>query len=172
MNKKIKVSIVGGSGYTGIELLRLLALHPHVEILYITSRNDAGKFVCDIYSSLRGVLSHKFVDPDKVELGNSDLVFFATPSGIAMNYAKKLLEKGIKIIDLAADFRIKDVKKWEKWYEMTHKCPDIVEKAIYGLPEVNRNLIKDAQIVANPGCYPTAIQLALNPLLKLSLIHI
>ena len=170
MNKKIKVSIVGGSGYTGIELLRLLALHPHVEILYITSRNDAGKFVCDIYSSLRGVLSHKFVDPDKVELGNSDLVFFATPSGIAMNYAKKLLEKGIKIIDLAADFRIKDVKKWEKWYEMTHKCPDIVEKAIYGLPEVNRNLIKDAQIVANPGCYPTAIQLALNPLLKEGLI--
>ena len=170
MNKKIKVSVVGGSGYTGIELLRLLALHPNVEILHITSRNDSGKFVDEIYPSLRGILSNQFVDPDKVELADSNLVFFATPSGIAMNYVEKLLSKEVKVIDLAADFRIKDIKEWEKWYEMPHKCPEVLKKAVYGLPEVNRNLIMNAQIVANPGCYPTAIQLALNPLLNEGLI--
>ena len=170
MDKKIKVSIVGGSGYTGIELLRLLSLHPNVEILHITSRNDTGRFVCDIYPSLRGVLSHKFVNPDDIDLKDSNLVFFDTPNGVAMKYAKNLIDNGIKVIDLAADFRIKNIKEWEKWYEMPHECPDIIEKAIYGLPEVNRNQIKNAQLVANPGCYPTAIQLALVPLLKEGLI--
>ena len=170
MNNKIKVSIVGGSGYTGIELLRLLSLHPNVDILHITSRNDAGRFVCDIYPSLRGVLTHKFVNPDDINLKESNLVFFATPNGVAMKYAKDLIDNGIKVIDLAADFRIKDIKEWEKWYEMPHECPDIVGKSIYGLPEANRDQIKNAQIIANPGCYPTAIQLALIPLLKEGLI--
>ena len=170
MSKKIKVSIVGGSGYTGIELLRILALHPNVDILYITSRDNAGKFVYDVYPSLRGVLSHKFFDPDKIDLADSELVFFATPSGIAMNYVEDLISKKVRIIDLAADFRIKDTNKWEKWYEMPHKCPDILQKAVYGLPEINRDQIKNAQLIANPGCYPTAIQLALIPLLKEGLI--
>lgn len=170
MSKKIKVSVVGGSGYTGIELLRLLALHPNVEIHHITSRNDAGRFVYDVYPSLRGELRQKFEDPEKVNLMESNLVFFATPNGIAMKYAKKLIDSGVKVIDLAADFRIKDVKEWEKWYEMPHECPEIIDKAVYGLPETNREQIKDAQLVANPGCYPTAIQLALTPLLKEGLI--
>ena len=170
MNKKIKVSIVGGSGYTGIELLRLLSLHPNIEINHITSRNDADKFVHDIYPSLRGVLSHKFVSPDDVDLKESNLVFFATPNGIAMKYAKGLMENGVKIIDLAADFRIKDLNEWEKWYEMSHECPEILKKSVYGLPELNRAQIKNAQLIANPGCYPTAIQLALFPLLKEGLI--
>ena len=170
MNKKIKVSIVGGSGYTGIELLRLLSLHPNVEINHITSRNDDGKFVRDIYPSLRGVLGHKFVNPDDVNLKESGLVFFATPNGVAMKYAKDLMENGVMVIDLAADFRIKDVNEWEKWYEMPHECPEILKKSVYGLPELNRGQIKNAQLVANPGCYPTAIQLALIPLLKESLI--
>ena len=170
MDKKIKVSVVGGSGYTGIELLRLLSHHTNVVLQYITSRNDAGRYVHDVYPSLRGVLSHKFVSPDEIDLKESNLVFFATPNGVAMKYAKDLINNGIKVIDLAADFRIKDVKEWEKWYKMVHECPDILEKSVYGLPEVNREKIKKAQLVANPGCYPTAIQLALIPLLKEGLI--
>ena len=170
MDKKIKVSIVGGSGYTGIELLRLLSLHPNVDIHHITSRNDVGRFVYEVYPSLRGVLSHKFVDPEEIHLEESNLVFFATPNGIAMKYAKALIGRGVKVIDLAADFRIKDVKEWERWYGMPHECADVLEKAVYGLPEMNRDQIKNAQLVANPGCYPTAIQLALMPLLKEGLI--
>ena len=170
MNNKIKVSIVGGSGYTGIELLRLLSLHPNVDIHHVTSRNDAGRYVFEVYPSLRGVLRHKFVNPDEINLKESNLVFFATPNGVAMKYARDLINNGIKVIDLAADFRIKDIKEWEQWYEMQHQCPDILEKAVYGLPEINREKIKNAELIANPGCYPTAIQLALIPLLKESLI--
>jgi len=170
MDEKIKVSIVGGSGYTGIELLRILSLHPNVDIHHITSRNDAGRYVYEAYPSLRGVLKHKFISPDEIDLKESNLVFFATPNGVAMEYAEDLINNGIKVIDLAADFRIKNIKEWEKWYEMPHKCPDILAKAVYGLPEVNREKIKNAQLIANPGCYPTAIQLALIPLLKEGLI--
>ena len=170
MDEKIKVSIVGGSGYTGIELLRILLLHPNVDIHHITSRNDAGRHVYAVYPSLRGVLNHRFTSPDEIDLKESNLVFFATPNGVAMEYAKDLIDNGIKVIDLAADFRIKNIKEWEKWYEMPHKCPDILPKAVYGLPEVNREKIKNAQLIANPGCYPTAIQLALIPLLKEGLI--
>jgi N-acetyl-gamma-glutamyl-phosphate reductase len=170
MDEKIKVSIVGGSGYTGIELLRILSLHPNVDIHHITSRNDAGSYVYEVYPSLRGVLNHKFISPDEVDLKESNLVFFATPNGVAMKYAKDLIDNGVKVIDLSADFRIKDVREWEKWYEMPHVCPDTLEKAVYGLPEVNRGQIKNAQLVANPGCYPTAIQLALMPLLIKGLI--
>ena len=170
MDEKIKVSIVGGSGYTGIELLRILSLHPNVDIHHITSRNDAGSYVYEVYPSLRGVLNHKFISPDEIDLKESNLVFFATPNGVAMEYAEDLINNGIKVIDLAADFRIKNIKEWEKWYEMPHKCPDVLAKAVYGLPEVNREKIKNAQLIANPGCYPTAIQLALIPLLKEGLI--
>ncbi|MGE4596371.1 MAG: N-acetyl-gamma-glutamyl-phosphate reductase [Methylophilaceae bacterium] len=170
MSEKIKVSIIGGTGYTGIELLRLLALHPNVSIDQITSRGDAGKKVKEVYPSLRGILEHCFVDSEKADLSASDLVFFATPNGIAMNYAKKLLAEGIKIIDLAADFRIQDLKVWQRWYGMTHSCPDVLKKAVYGLPEFNREKIKQAELVANPGCYSTAVQLGLIPLLKKGLI--
>jgi|TARA_B110000503_G_scaffold80178_1_gene122908 N-acetyl-gamma-glutamyl-phosphate reductase len=171
MNSKIKVSVVGGSGYTGVELLRLLIGHPNVIIHEITSRNDAGKLVSEIYPSLRGCLPHYFVDPDKADLKKADLVFFATPNGIAMNYVTDLLENGVKVIDLAADFRIQDVAIWEKWYEMKHSAVKELKSAVYGLPELNREAIKQAQLVANPGCYPTAIQLALIPLIKSNLIN-
>ena len=171
MNAKIKVSIVGGSGYTGIELLRLLISHPNVIIHQITSRNDAGKLVSDIYPSLRGSLPHTFIDPAQAKLKEAELVFSATPNGIAMNYVKELLESGVKVIDLAADFRIQDVSIWEKWYEMKHNAVEELKKAVYGLPEVNRAAIKNAQLVANPGCYPTAIQLALAPLIRDNLIN-
>jgi len=171
MKSKIKVSIVGGSGYTGIELIRLLIAHPNVVIHQITSRSDAGKLVSDIYPSLRGSLPHTFVDPAQAKLKESELVFFATPSGIAMNYVQELLENGVKVIDLAADFRIKDVSIWEKWYQMKHIAVEELKKAVYGLPEVNRVAIKKAQLVANPGCYATAIQLALAPLIRNNLIN-
>jgi N-acetyl-gamma-glutamyl-phosphate reductase len=162
----IKVGIVGGTGYTGVELLRLLALHPEVEVTAITSRGDAGTAVADMFPSLRGRIALKFVDPQEAALDKCDAVFFATPNGIAMQQARPLLDAGVRVIDLAADFRIKDIAVWEKWYGMTHASPDLVAEAVYGLPEVNRDAIRKARLVANPGCYPTAAQLGLLPLIE------
>ena len=162
----IKVGIVGGTGYTGVELLRLLALHPEVELHAITSRADAGTAVNQMFPSLRGLVDLLFVHPDEAHLGTCDLVFFATPNGIAMQQAKALLDAGVKVIDLAADFRLQDIALWEKWYGMTHACPALVANAVYGLPEINREKIRTAQLVANPGCYPTAVQLGFFPLLE------
>jgi N-acetyl-gamma-glutamyl-phosphate reductase len=162
----IKVGIVGGTGYTGVELLRLLSQHPQVELAAITSRGDAGTAVSDMFPSLRGKVSLKFVDPKGAPLDSCDVVFFATPNGIAMQQAKQLLDAGVRVIDLAADFRIKDIAVWEKWYGMTHATADLVGEAVYGLPEVNRESIKKARLVANPGCYPTAAQLGLLPLIE------
>lgn len=162
----IKVGIVGGTGYTGVELLRLLAQHPNVAVTAITSRGEAGTSVADMFPSLRGRITLKFVDPQEAALDKCDVVFFATPNGIAMQQARPLLDAGVRIIDLAADFRIKDIAVWEKWYGMTHASPDLVAEAVYGLPEVNRETIRKARLVANPGCYPTAAQLGLLPLIE------
>jgi N-acetyl-gamma-glutamyl-phosphate reductase len=162
----IKVGIVGGTGYTGVELLRLLSQHPEVELAAITSRGEAGTPVADMFPSLRGRVSLKFSDPRDAPLDRCGVVFFATPNGIAMQQAKTLLDAGVRVIDLAADFRIKDVSVWEKWYGMTHAAPDLVAEAVYGLPEVNREAIRKARLVANPGCYPTAAQLGLLPLIE------
>lgn len=162
----VKVGIVGGTGYTGVELLRLLARHPEVELAAITSRGDAGTPVADMFPSLRGAVGLAFCDPREAPLESCDLVFFATPNGIAMQQATALVSAGVRVIDLAADFRIKDIPTWEKWYGMTHACPDLVEEAVYGLPEVNRAAIKTARVVANPGCYPTATQLGFLPLVE------
>ncbi|TRZ70361.1 MAG: N-acetyl-gamma-glutamyl-phosphate reductase [Rhodocyclaceae bacterium] len=162
----IKVGIVGGTGYTGVELLRLLAQHPEVELTAITSRAEAGKAVADIYQNLRGRVNCSFTDPGQSPLPACDAVFFATPNGIAMRQAPALLDAGVRVIDLAADFRIRDVALWEKWYGMSHASPDLVGKAVYGLPEVNRDRIRGARLVANPGCYPTAVQLGLLPLVE------
>ena len=167
----IKVGIVGGTGYTGVELLRLLAAHPKVEIQAITSRSEKGLPVADMYPNLRGHLDLAFSEPDMAVLKKCDLVFFATPNGIAMTMAKELIDAGVKVIDLAADFRIKDIDEWSKWYGMEHACPELVEKAVYGLPEVNRTAIKNAQLIANPGCYPTAVPLGLLPLIANDLIE-
>jgi N-acetyl-gamma-glutamyl-phosphate reductase len=162
----IKVGIVGGTGYTGVELLRLLALHPEVDVVAITSRGEAGTAVADMFPSLRGKIPLKFVDPKDAALDRCNVVFFATPNGIAMQQARLLLDAGVRVIDLAADFRIKDIAVWEKWYGMTHAAPDLVAEAVYGLPEVNRDAIRKARLVANPGCYPTAAQLGLLPLIE------
>lgn len=167
---KVKVGIVGGTGYTGVELLRLLALHPNAEIAVITSRGEAGMPVADMFPSLRGFIDLQFSDPAQIDLGVCDVVFFATPNGIAMQQTRELLAKGVRVIDLAADFRIKDVATWEKWYGMTHACPELIAEAVYGLPEVNREQIKTAQLVANPGCYPTAVQLGFLPLLEAGVV--
>lgn len=168
----IKVGIVGGTGYTGVELLRLLARHPEVKLHAITSRKEAGLPVSDLFPNLRGHVDLVFSDPAQAGLENCDLVFFATPNGIAMEQARALVDAGVRIIDLAADFRIKDVATWEHWYHMTHACPELVAEAVYGLPEVNREAIRKARVIANPGCYPTAVQLGFFPLIKAGMVDL
>ena len=162
----IKVGIVGGTGYTGVELLRLLARHPQVELKAITSRKEAGMPVAEMFPNLRGRVKLAFSTPEEAGLEQCDVVFFATPNGVAMQQTRALLDAGVKVIDLAADFRIKDIAVWEKWYKMEHACPDLVAEAVYGLPEINRAAIKGARLIANPGCYPTAVQLGFLPLLE------
>lgn len=167
----IKAGIVGGTGYTGVELLRLLAAHPEVEIKAITSRSEAGMPVAEMFPNLRGHLDICFSEPDMAVLKGCDVVFFATPNGIAMGMTRELVDAGVKVIDLAADFRIKDVPLWEKWYGMPHASPDLVSEAVYGLPEMNRAAVKGARVVANPGCYPTAVTLGFLPLVEKGLIE-
>jgi N-acetyl-gamma-glutamyl-phosphate reductase len=162
----IKVGIVGGTGYTGVELLRLLTQHPEVQIQAITSRTEAGMAVADMFPSLRGRVDLKFTTPEDAKLTECDAVFFATPHGVAMAQAKELLAAGVKVLDLAADFRLKDIAEFQKWYGMEHGCPDILAEAVYGLPEINRDAIKKARIVGLAGCYPTSVQLGLAPLLS------
>jgi N-acetyl-gamma-glutamyl-phosphate reductase len=166
----IKVGIVGGTGYTGVELLRLLAQHPEAQLEVITSRKEAGMPVADMFPNLRGHVSLKFSDTADAPLTKCDVVFFATPNGIAMEQARELVKAGVRVIDLAADFRLKDIAVWEKWYGMKHACPELVEEAVYGLPEVNRAAIKNARVLANPGCYPTATQLGFLPLIENKLV--
>lgn len=168
---KIKVGIVGGTGYTGVELLRLLATHSSAEVTAITSRSESGMSVAELFPSLRGFYDNLcFSVPDDDVLAECDVVFFATPHGVAMSSMPSLIARGVRVIDLSADFRIKDVALWERWYGQPHTCPDLVEMAVYGLPEMNREQIKTAQLVAAPGCYPTSVQLGLMPLLKAGLI--
>ncbi|MFY9329271.1 MAG: N-acetyl-gamma-glutamyl-phosphate reductase [Georgfuchsia sp.] len=168
----IKVGVVGGTGYTGVELLRLLAQHSEVDLVAITSRGEAGTPVADMFSSLRGRVSLAFSDPASAALEKCDLVFFATPNGVAMQQAPALLDAGIKVIDLAADFRLKDASAWEEWYGMPHASPHWLAEAVYGLPEVNREAIRKASLVANPGCYPTATQLGFLPLVESECIDV
>jgi len=170
--KTLQIGVVGGTGYTGVELLRLLAQHPHAEIALITSRQEAGTPVSAMFPSLRGHVDLEFSAPSDAALKKCDLVFFATPNGVAMQQARVLYDAGVRIIDIAADFRIKDIPTWEKWYGTKHACPELVAEAIYGLPEVNRDQIRHARIVANPGCYPTAVQLGFLPLVRNKLVDL
>jgi N-acetyl-gamma-glutamyl-phosphate reductase len=167
----IRAGIVGGTGYTGVELLRILALHPDVEVAAVTSRSDAGKKVSDAYPNLRGTLDVAFVEPVADVFASCDVVFFATPNGTCMRMARELLARGIRVIDLAADFRLKDPQIFETWYGEPHSCPDLLQDAVYGLPEFYRESIRTARLVACPGCYPTAVQLGFAPLLKAGLIN-
>ncbi len=166
----IKIGIVGGTGYTGVELMRLLASHPEAQLEVITSRSQQGSAVADLFPNLRGVVDLDFSAPAVEAYRGCDLVFFATPNTTAMGQAPELLASGIRVIDLAADFRIRHLPTWEHWYGATHACPELVEDAVYGLPELNRDAIRSARLVANPGCYPTAVILALLPLLANDLI--
>ena len=168
----IRAGIVGGTGYTGVELLRILALHPEVEVTVVTSRADAGLRVDALYPSLRGYIDVAFSLPDSETLSQCDVVFFATPNGTAMLMAEQLLALGVKVIDLSADFRLKDAQEWSHWYGMEHACPDLIAEALYGLPEVNREAIKQARLIACPGCYPTAVQLGFLPLIENGLIDV
>ena len=167
----VKIGIVGGTGYTGVELLRILASHPDADVRAITSRGEAGTRVVDMFTSLRGKYDKLvFTAPDATDLKSCDIVFFATPHGVAMAQARELVGAGVKIIDLAADFRIRDVAMFEKWYKLKHACPDLLEESVYGLPEFHREKIRKARIVGNPGCYPTAMQLGLVPLLEAGVV--
>ncbi|NYT66586.1 N-acetyl-gamma-glutamyl-phosphate reductase [Alcaligenaceae bacterium] len=164
--QKIKVGIVGGTGYTGVELLRLLAQHPHVELKAITSRQEDGVPVAQMFPNLRGHVDLCFQTPEKAQLDQCDVVFFATPHGVAMGQAQALLEKNVRIIDLAADFRLQDTDVFQQWYKMPHSCPDVLADSVYGLVELNREKIANAKVIGNPGCYPTTVLLGLAPLLQ------
>ena len=171
----IKVGIVGGTGYTGVELLRLLAVHPEARVQAITSRSEAGVAVGTMFPSLRDqerLSELQFSDPAGAGLSRCDVVFFATPHGVAMAQARELVGAGVKIIDLAADFRLKDTAEFERWYKMPHACPDLLAESVYGLPEMYRDAIRKARIVGNPGCYPTAIQLGFLPLVEAGIIDV
>lgn len=167
----VNIGIIGGTGYTGVELMRLLANHPEVELKVITSRSSSGVAVAELFPNLRGKVDLTFTEPSIESYKQCDLVFFATPNAIAMHQVEELLEAGIRVIDLAADFRLKDINVWEKWYGTSHVSPSSVDLAVYGLPEMNRDQIRQAQLVANPGCYVTAITLGLLPLLHHRLIN-
>lgn len=168
--ERIKVGIVGGTGYAGVELLRLLAAHPHAEVVAVTSRQEAGTPLAAMFPGLRGHVGLSFSEPAKAGLDRCDVVFFATPSGVAMSDVPPLLEAGVRVIDLSADFRLRDVAEWERWYKLKHASPALVNEAVYGLCEMNREAIRGARLIANPGCYPTAIQLGFLPLLGEGLV--
>jgi N-acetyl-gamma-glutamyl-phosphate reductase len=166
-----KIGIVGGTGYTGSELLRLLVKHPHADVACITSRSEAGTAVTELFPSLRGHVELDFVAPAPGLLASCDLVFFATPNGTAMEMVPELLEQGVRVVDLAADFRLHDPAVWEQWYGMPHACPERLPEAVYGLPELHREAVRQARLVANPGCYPTAVILGFAPLLEAGLVE-
>jgi N-acetyl-gamma-glutamyl-phosphate reductase len=166
----LAVGVVGGTGYTGVELLRLLVMHPQVNLKYVTSRSESGNKVADMFPNLRGFTELCFSEPALETLAECDVVFFATPNGTAMKMVPELIEKGVRVIDLAADFRLQDANVWKQWYGMDHACADVLAEAVYGLPEINRAAIKTARVVANPGCYPTAVTLGYLPLIENALI--
>lgn len=166
----VRIGIVGGTGYTGVELLRLLAQHEDAEVVAITSRAEAGRRVDELFPNLRGRYDLAFSEPDVELLAGCDLVFFATPHNVAMNLVPELLERGTRVVDLSADYRIRDAALWSDWYGEPHASPQLLDDAVYGLPEVNRQRIAGARLVACPGCYPTAIQLGFIPLLEAGLV--
>lgn len=167
----VRAGIVGGTGFTGAELIRLLSRHPDAEPVVITSRSEAGLAVADLFPSLRGHTDLVFCEPESADFSLCDIVFFATPSGVAMNMVPAFLDRGLRVVDLSADFRLRDRQTWEQWYGMEHAAPDLLEHAVYGLPEAERPRIRGAELVANPGCYPTAIQLGFLPLIERELVE-
>ena len=163
--KRTKAAIVGASGYSGQELIRLLLRHPHVDITHFTSRQYVGKAVADVFPRFRGQISRTFVEPNVNEI-DADVVFLALPHGVAAEYAPALLKNGSKVLDLSADFRLKSPAAYKEFYEHEHPAPGLLTEAVYGLPEIHREAIRGAKLVACPGCYPTSIILGAMPALK------
>ncbi len=163
---RANIGIVGGTGYSGVELMRILAAHPRVDVSAITSRGNAGQRIDELFPSLRGQTDLVYAAPEDTSLVDCDLVFFATPNGVAMNSMPELFKAGVRAVDFSADFRIEDAVVWSQWYGMEHACSELLSESVYGLTEVNRDAVREARIVANPGCYPTAIQLGFLPLLE------
>lgn len=167
----VKVGIVGGTGYSGAELLRLLAQHAQVRVVQLTSRKEAGTCVGDYFPQLQGQYKGlRFRQPDPSALADCDLVLFATPHATAMHMAPALLERDVRVIDLSADFRLRDAELFRRWYGHEHACPQLLAQSVYGLPELYREQIRLARIVGNPGCYPTAVQLGFLPLLRAGIV--
>ncbi|MCL1977342.1 MAG: N-acetyl-gamma-glutamyl-phosphate reductase [Candidatus Bathyarchaeota archaeon] len=167
----MRIGIIGGSGYVGGELLRLLLLHPQVEVTMVTSRQSVGEYIFNIHPNLRGLTQLKFVPQDTAELQkNCDLIFTATPHGGSVNLVPKLLETGLKVIDMSADFRLKDPGDYETYYGWKHAHHEMLKEAVYGLPELHREEIKNAKLVACPGCMATSAILGLAPIIKAKLV--
>jgi N-acetyl-gamma-glutamyl-phosphate reductase len=167
----IRAGIIGATGYTGVDLLRLLINHPSVDVHAVTSRTEQGKSIAELFPGMRGKTRLEYQDPATAMIRECDIIFFTTPNATAMHQVPDLLDAGIKIIDLSADFRLRDEKLWSEWYGEKHTCPSLLKEAVYGLPELNRGVIESASLVANPGCYPTAVILALMPLLEAGLVE-
>ena len=168
----IKAGIIGGTGYTGVELLRLLHNHAQVEVIAISSRSEAGQLVGEFFPSLAGQTDLAFTAPNDVILDKCDVVFFATPHGVAMETAGTFIDKGIKVIDLGPDFRLRDKDEYAQWYGLENFQDDLLASSVYGLSEINREQIKEAQLIGNPGCFPTTVLLALKPLIEKNLIDL
>jgi len=168
----IKAGIIGGTGYTGIELLRLLHNHKGVEVIAISSRSEAGQSIGEFFPSLAGQTQLRFTAPDDKILDECDVIFFATPHGVAMKTAGDFIKKGIKVIDLGPDFRLRDKDEYAQWYGLDNFQDDLLASSVYGLSEINRAQIKDAQLIGNPGCFPTTVLLALKPLIENKLIDL
>ncbi len=168
--KTIRAGVIGATGYTGAELLRLLVSHPQVELHAVTSRTDVGVGVADMFPWLRGNTELRYVSPDSALISECEVVFFATPNGTAMTQVPDLLRHGARVVDLSADFRLRDAGEWQQWYGMPHTATELLPEAVYGLPELFRDQIRGARLVANPGCYPTAVILGFLPLLTAGLV--
>ncbi|HEY6873303.1 MAG TPA: N-acetyl-gamma-glutamyl-phosphate reductase [Geobacteraceae bacterium] len=166
----LKVAIVGASGYTGVELLRILHTHPEAAVTCVTSEQSAGKRISEVFPSLRGRCDLVLENLEPVRVAEkADFIFTALPHKAAMEVVPTFLKLGKKVVDLSADYRLRDAKEYERWYEL-HMSPELLKQAVYGLPELKRARIADASLAANPGCYPTSIILGLAPLLKKRLI--
>lgn len=173
---RIKTAIVGASGYSGMELLRLLLGHPHAELVAVTSRQEAGRALSEVFPRFQSAWTHNinFIEPDadKIAASGAEVALLALPHGVAAEIARALLEKNVKVIDLSADFRLRDAAVYEEFYGQPHPAPELLAGAIYGLPESHANEISKARLIASPGCYPTSILLPLLPLLREGLIEI
>jgi len=170
--KKIKVSIIGASGYGGAEAVRLLSTHPEAEIIHVTAESQQGQTMSGLYPNLRRFVDQTMIAVEAERIGcDSDVTFVSLPSGKAMDLVPSLLQQRSKVIDIAADFRLRDAALYPTWYKITHTAPEYLQEAVYGLPELHREELKKTRLVANPGCYPTASLLALLPLLQAEVVQ-